>query len=1522
MKRAISIMASCAIITSCLSNEFSSGNLFAVLASSETILINSQPQSISAVVGATVSFTVEAEGEGLTYVWKSRFKDGEWGNSKATGNKTKKLTLTATEAKNGAQYQCIITDKDGNTLTSDAATLTIKASDPIIINSQPQSISAVVGATVSFTVEAEGEGLTYVWKSRFKDGEWGNSKATGNKTKKLTLTATEAKNGAQYQCIITDKDGNTLTSEPATLTIASPITLTDPSNITITSTSSAIFTCTAAGTGDLTYQWEYLGPEDEWISIPDSNSATLTINGADAVDGTQYRCTVSDNYGQSKTSNAATLTVEAEDNQCGDNLTYTFKDGVLTLSGSGEMWSYTDAASSPFNDLTITSLVIPDGVTVIGAHAFEGTTIQNPVVLPESVFSVRYRAFWNIQNLDITIENIGCAVYDQSIADTATVRGYESSSAYHCSQLDTMTFVSLDAENNLDAATNKIVLTVGDTYQIPATGSGLKYFSFNTNVATVSNTGLVTAVGVDDYDQDVKVMVYDKKGKSTVYYFAVVNEQTTPEYGWRYSVVSPACNDQLPFVPFWGERVSLNTDVANIVNWDHAEPTGQFGTAPIVSADDRGNAFVFYFTYDADIRPVKADETYTEHTYQFSNTEGSDWERTYYLPYYAYTAEENTRVYFKAYGSEDLDVRVFDAPGGNEIAWDYNGGRAEVEFDVAAGHTVYIQCESGQNQAFEYTMKLSTDSINSVSMTDNETYTISSSTAGDLTTYSFTAPSTGTYLIEAKGSKSFHYDIANNSDFTDVEYDDNGYQLNESSKWHNICSSFDRRLMTYYAYINEGETVYLRGWFDEETNSDDFISFRVHAVETFDDKISVNDFEYPNELSLNPDDFDRRVFYGTEGTQYIISTNDHSADLIILDQDWNLVGYDTTYTEEGYTYYFKCDEDQLYHLMVQPQYASDNYGTVNVAVMTQQEQAVNLGTNYTVYNTRKAPVNYTFTAASAGYYYFDTSYDGITSYEVTDENGIVTEEAFDNHFSLHIMDGENEIGSYYNVEPGRSDWSCYFYLEEGQAITFNFDQDQIRGTDHIDFILNKLVATAMTVDNVVSGSLNTDSYKWYCFTAPTAGSYMITAASDSYWFDLWTENGDYSGSQYNGWYFDGHYDCYFDLAEGETVWFRINSNEDTDLDYSVIVTQNDDDIIPEEVCDECGGTDGHHEEWCSQYEVYVEEEGNDDEDIVEIECGVTYTVPKDRIDTIRYAFPEGTEGIYVISPANGTWTQNSRLTLYCDDWAADWIDFSSGSETQMTHPIHAQSNFILGFNDYSGNDNTPISFVVTKYIATRNQKTLALNETKEGSYGTDAYDVFKFVTPEAGTYTFKAQSVNDWGNWICELYEDEDDIEDISNIYSGNTSVTYTAEEAGIELYLRPRSLDPYSSFDYTITVEKENDVEEYINGIPVVATIDWGEISFTTSLSEVYVKALMADGGPSRNFEADSTINKTMYIYLPSDMNTAVASDTYPSNYSRVLDFYEYDESGYVYVKLVSSSGSPLGTVTCTLEDSPMIDF
>ena len=189
------------------------------LSMSGTAKIGTQPKSATAVAGTNVTFTVGATGDGLTYQWQ--YKDpavGKWYNSGLTGNKTPNFQVGATTGRNNFQYRCKVTDAYGNVVYSDAATLTVTKA--LSVTTQPKSITATKGTTVTFTVKASGEGLTYQWQ--YKDpavGKWYNSGLTGNKTTNFQVGATTGRNNFQYRCKITDAYGNVVYSNAATLTV-------------------------------------------------------------------------------------------------------------------------------------------------------------------------------------------------------------------------------------------------------------------------------------------------------------------------------------------------------------------------------------------------------------------------------------------------------------------------------------------------------------------------------------------------------------------------------------------------------------------------------------------------------------------------------------------------------------------------------------------------------------------------------------------------------------------------------------------------------------------------------------------------------------------------------------------------------------------------------------------------------------------------------------------------------------------------------------------------------------------------------------------------------------------------------------------------------------------------------------------------------------------------------------------------------------------------------------------------------
>ena len=83
-----------------------------------------------------------------------------------------------------------------------------------------------------------------------------------------------------------------------------------------------------------------------------------------------------------------------------DNLTWTFRDGTLTISGKGEMADYTFEDPAPWDDLKLYSIRISDGVTAIGDYAFPNCRKLADITLPEGVTSLGDSAFYGCWELE------------------------------------------------------------------------------------------------------------------------------------------------------------------------------------------------------------------------------------------------------------------------------------------------------------------------------------------------------------------------------------------------------------------------------------------------------------------------------------------------------------------------------------------------------------------------------------------------------------------------------------------------------------------------------------------------------------------------------------------------------------------------------------------------------------------------------------------------------------------------------------------------------------------------------------------------------------------------------------------------------------------------------------------------------------------------------------------------------------------------------------------------------------------
>ena len=163
--------------------------------------------------------------------------------------------------------------------------------------------------------------------------------------------------------------------------------------------------------------------------------------------------------------------VECNIGTCGESLTWKYLDGVLTISGTGEMTDYSFTAAPPWDryrdDITkviieegvtsigdwafryydnITSVTIPDSMTSIGTWAFGDCYQLTSVILPESVTSVDIVAFENCCNLQsVTIHNPDCEIYDyRNTIPSDRIYGYQYSTAEEYAETYGITFIPID----------------------------------------------------------------------------------------------------------------------------------------------------------------------------------------------------------------------------------------------------------------------------------------------------------------------------------------------------------------------------------------------------------------------------------------------------------------------------------------------------------------------------------------------------------------------------------------------------------------------------------------------------------------------------------------------------------------------------------------------------------------------------------------------------------------------------------------------------------------------------------------------------------------------------------------------------------------------------------------------------------------------------------------------------------------------------------------------------------------------
>ncbi len=173
-----------------------------------------------------------------------------------------------------------------------------------------------------------------------------------------------------------------------------------------------------------------------------------------------------------------------EMNSCGDNLTYSYNGaGTLTISGTGEMWDYTNGIEVPWHSVlpNITDIVIENGVTSVGGAAFSGCTSITSVCIPDSVTVIGDNAF------------VGCnSLTSINIPDSVT--SIENGAFAGCSSLTSISIpdsVTSIADGAFYKCTSLTSIDIPDGVTSICNGT----FEYCTSLASISIPDSVTYIG-------------------------------------------------------------------------------------------------------------------------------------------------------------------------------------------------------------------------------------------------------------------------------------------------------------------------------------------------------------------------------------------------------------------------------------------------------------------------------------------------------------------------------------------------------------------------------------------------------------------------------------------------------------------------------------------------------------------------------------------------------------------------------------------------------------------------------------------------------------------------------------------------------------------------------------------------------------------------------------------------------------------------------------------------------------------
>lgn len=327
----------------------------ATLYMGKPLQITTQPKSKTAVIDASVSVSVTAKGEGLKYQWYyCNYGTDTFLRSSTT---TSSYKTTMSKARHGRKLYCVITDKYGNKVTTN--TVTIKSATALVTK-QPASVTAAVGKSVSVTVEAAGKGLSYQWYIR----DAGSKKFSKSSIKSATYktTMTEARDGRELYCVITDAAGKTAKTKTVTIQRDKQLyIIQQPASVLAARNQIATVKMWVNGVG-LKYQWYLRNPGGKTFSKSSVTESSYTMKMDEKYNGREVYCKITDATGKTVKTNTVGIYIDNSPFIITQPKNATAVNGqkatvqvVANGKGLKYQWYFKNAGSSKFSKASIKS---------------------------------------------------------------------------------------------------------------------------------------------------------------------------------------------------------------------------------------------------------------------------------------------------------------------------------------------------------------------------------------------------------------------------------------------------------------------------------------------------------------------------------------------------------------------------------------------------------------------------------------------------------------------------------------------------------------------------------------------------------------------------------------------------------------------------------------------------------------------------------------------------------------------------------------------------------------------------------------------------------------------------------------------------------------------------------------------------------------------------------------------------------------------------------------------------------------